>query len=96
MPPKDILAKPGKSRATKLYTINSRSVKGEPGTGYEDPGDMGEFECENCEYFRDTDDSCGQKDMRRVSKRPRTRDGRVKVDPHGCCDYLHRTGKDKE
>jgi len=68
--------------------IDSPSVKGELGTGYEDGEGKGPFSCQNCEYFRD--DSCGQKDMMAKSKRPRTSGGRVVVEPAGCCDYVER------
>ena len=82
---------------SKIRTINSASVKGEPGTGYEPGGDKGEFECENCRYFRMMDHSCGQKDMMRRSKLERTDEGRVLVDPEGCCEYVDRVGrKDKD
>lgn len=77
-----------------LTQINVSSIKGEAGTGYEPPKDKGEFSCRNCEYFRPSNSSCGQKDMLEKSKQPRI-DGRVKVDPKGCCEYVERTGKHK-
>lgn len=73
-------------------TIDSSKVHGEPGTGYEGP-QKGPFECGNCEYFRKADSSCGQETMMKVSKLARTKDGRVKVDEHGCCEYVERVGK---
>jgi hypothetical protein len=68
--------------------IDASAVNGEPGTGYEPPEGKGPFQCSNCEYFRDG--SCGQKTMRERSKLPRVEDGRVKVDPAGCCEYIDR------
>ena len=79
----------------KLVQINSANVKGEPGTGYENPDGKGLFKCENCEYYRPSNSSCGQKDMLKLSKQPKTADGRVKVDPKGCCEYVERLGKEK-
>jgi len=76
-----------------LVHINQFSIKGEKGTGYEDPDGKGPFSCENCEYFKNN--SCGQKDMVAKSKRPKTKDGRVEVDPKGCCEYVERTGRIK-
>lgn len=71
-------------------------VKGEPGTGYEGPKGLGEFECENCEYFDAKTSSCGQKTMMAKSKQPRLPNGRVKVDPEGCCEYVDRVGRSDE
>jgi hypothetical protein len=76
----------------KLVTINVAAIHGEPGTGYEN-GDLGEFECANCEYFDEKQSACGQKDMMKNSKQPRLKDGRVKVDPEGCCEYVERVGR---
>lgn len=72
--------------------IVTSQTHGEPGTGYEGP-DKGPFECGNCEYFRSTDNSCGQKTMMERSKRERTKDKRVKVEAKGCCEYIERIGK---
>lgn len=72
--------------------IDQSAVKGEPGTGYENPDGKGPFACHNCEYFKAG--SCGQKLMRARSQQPRTPDGRVKVDPNGCCEYVERLGED--
>lgn len=74
-----------------LVHINQFAIKGEKGTGFEERGNKGPFECGNCEYFKNN--SCGQKDMLEKSKRPRTKDGRVKVDADDCCEYIERTGK---
>ena len=71
-------------KKSELIQINSAAVHGEPGTGYEGPED-GPFTCSTCEYFKDG--SCGQKDFMEKSKRPKTSEGRVKVDPKGCCVY---------
>lgn len=72
--------------------VKQSQVRGEPGTGYEN-GKLGEFECENCSWFSSSDSSCGQATMVRISKQPRLPSGRVKVDPEGCCSYVHRIGK---
>jgi hypothetical protein len=72
-----------------LVQINQGSIKGEPGTGYEGP-EGGTFSCGNCEYFKNADSSCGQKDMMEKSKRPKTSEGRVKVESEGCCEYVER------
>ncbi len=70
----------------KLLQINSASVHGEPGTGYEGP-EEGPFSCSTCEYFKKEDNTCGQQDVTEKSKRPKTDEGRVRVDPKGCCIY---------
>lgn len=72
-------------------TLNPKTVTGEPGTGYEAPKDLGEFECENCKFFT-APNKCNQRDMKRNSKQPRHPDGSVKVDPEGCCSYIVRIG----
>lgn len=76
----------------KLVHINAFAIKGEKGTGFEKRGKKGPFECGNCEYFKNN--SCGQKDMLEKSKEPRTKDGRVVVDPKDCCEYIERVGKE--
>ena len=68
-------------------------ILGEPITGYEAPKGLGEFECENCRFYRASDSSCGQITMKRHSKQPRTDDGRIKVDAEGCCEFISRIGK---
>lgn len=73
-----------------LVQINSAHVKGEPGTGFEKRGAKGPFECGNCEYFKNL--SCGQADMMKLSKQPRTKDGRVEVAAADCCEYVERKG----
>lgn len=73
-----------------MQQIDSTQVQGEPGTGYEGP-EKGPFECSNCEYFNGT---CGQKTMMARSRLPKTPEGRVKVDPKGCCEYVERKGKE--
>lgn len=70
-----------------MIQIDSSQVKGEPGTGYEGP-EGGIFACANCEYFRDG--TCGQETMMQRSKLPKAENGRVQVDPLGCCEYLER------
>lgn len=85
----------GSGRKKKLVTINPAAIKGEPGTGYEAPGDLGEFECGNCKYFT-APNACGQKDMKAKSKQPRLPDGKVKVDEAGCCEYVERVGRKDE
>lgn len=73
--------------------IEKSLIQGEPDTGYEGP-EGGPFACHNCEYFRE-DGSCGQKTMMAKSQQPRTRDGRVVVDPDGCCEYIERPGSEQ-
>lgn len=68
-------------------------IKGEPVTGYEAPKGLGEFECENCEYFSRKDSSCGQATMIKHSRQPRLKNGRVKVEPEGCCEFVDRVGR---
>ena len=79
--------------------INAKNVKGEPGTGYEDRVvkgvDKGDFHCDNCEYFRKEESSCGQEDMVKKSKKRMLASGRREVDPKGCCEYIGRVGKKK-
>ena len=71
--------------------INEAAIKGEPGTGFEKLGTKGPFKCGNCKYFHNS--SCGQEDMIKLSKEPRTKDGRVVVAAGDCCEYIERTGK---
>lgn len=71
-------------------------IHGEVVTGYEAPKGLGEYECENCSFYRESDSSCGQVTMKALSKQPRTQDGRVKVDPEACCSYVDRLGKIEE
>lgn len=73
-----------------LKIINSSEVKGEPGTGYEARGDKGPFQCSNCEYFDAASKSCGQQTMMSKSKQLKLENGRIKVDPEGCCEYQDR------
>lgn len=82
------------SRKANVIQINTSAVKGEPGTGYEGPDGKGDFECGNCEYFDSDSVSCGQKDMMKLSKRPKLKDGRVVVHPDGCCEYVSRMADD--
>ena len=84
----------GTKKDTKLVQINQGAIKGQKFTGYEGP-EKGEFSCRNCEYFKASNNSCGQKDMMEKSSNPKTSDGRVKVEPLGCCEYVERTGEYK-
>lgn len=80
-----------------LVQINQGAIRGEPGTGYESPKDLGEFECENCKFFGENDghddNGCDQEDMKKKSKRKRLPDGRVDVENEGCCEYVWRIGR---
>lgn len=76
--------------------LNVSAIKGERGTGYEKFDNKGPFECGNCEYFRASDNSCGQKDMMKFSKQPRLRSGRVVVEERACCEYVERKDPSKE
>jgi hypothetical protein len=77
----------------KEIQIDSSHVKGEAGTGYEGP-EKGPFSCSNCEFY--SKGSCGQSTMMERSKLPKTENGRVVVDPGGCCEYVNRKGEKKE
>lgn len=81
----------GIGKKSSLVHINQFAIKGEQGTGFEERGSKGPFECGNCEYFKNS--SCGQKDMLAKSKRPRTSGGRVAVSKDDCCEYIERVGK---
>jgi hypothetical protein len=75
--------------------INIKAIKGEEGTGYEPSvvkgKDLGEFECENCHFFKDG--TCGQPDMVAHAKPSDLKNGRRVVDPEGCCEFVDRVGK---
>ena len=75
--------------------INEAAIHGEPGTGFEARGKKGPFACKNCEYYKEGNSSCGQENMVQLSKQPRTNDGRVRVGPEDCCEYIERIGKYK-
>ena len=85
MAAKDLLGSSGK------VAINVAAIAGEPGTGFEKAGKLGEFECGNCKYFKEG--GCSQKDMMKMSKQPRLKDGRVKVSEEDCCEYVKRVGR---
>lgn len=72
--------------------IDASKVKGEKFTGYEPPANKGPFECGNCEYFRPGNSTCGQETMVAKSQQPLI-DGRRKVEPGGCCEYVERVGR---
>jgi hypothetical protein len=76
--------------------IHPSQVQGERGTGYEAPMGLGEFECENCAFYRASESSCGQSTMKALSKLPRMSNGRVRVHPEGCCEYVKRVGRKDE
>ena len=88
---KEVLGRPKKK---KQQLINIAAINGEPGTGFEKAGDLGEFECGNCEYFDPEANACDQKDMKAKSKQPRLKDGRVSVEPEDCCEYVERVGRE--
>src|ERR1035438_9665839 len=77
----------------KEIQIDSSHVNGEAGTGYEGP-EKGPFSFSNCEFY--SKGSCGQSTMMERSKLPKTENGRVVVDPGGCCEYVNRKGEKKE
>jgi hypothetical protein len=77
----------------KLVHINQFSIHGEKGTGYEGPA-KGDFNCQNCEYFRKSSETCGQPDFVNKTGRRKTADGkRAYVEALGCCEYVDRIGK---
>ena len=82
--------------AQRAGIVDQSKIHGEPGTGYEGPKGLGEFECGNCRYFDPASSSCGQSTMKAKSKRPRLKNGRVEVDAEGCCEYVERIGKVEE
>jgi hypothetical protein len=71
-------------------------IGGEPVIGYEDlevdGKDLGDFSCQNCEYYTSPGLSCRNKLMKEYSRRPRTTEGNVVVHPRGCCEVVHRLG----
>jgi hypothetical protein len=73
--------------------LNPKHIKGEPGTGFEKAGDLGEFECGNCRFFDPKSPGCRQPDMMAKSKQPRLKDGRVQVEHEDCCEYVDRVGR---
>jgi hypothetical protein len=74
--------------------VDQSAIKGEKGTGYESRGTKGPFQCSNCEYFSGKGgNTCGEKNMLKMSKQPKVNSGRVIVDPKGCCEYIERIGK---
>jgi len=76
--------------------INISGIKGEEGTGYEASENKGPFECGNCEYFRGSNSTCGQKVMVAKAKQSDLIDGRRSVDPKGCCEFVDRLGEKKD
>ena len=70
--------------------IDQSKVKGEAGTGYEASDGKGPFECKNCHYSKDG--YCTQEIMMELSENERNEKGWVKIDPHGCCEYVDRIG----
>lgn len=73
--------------AASAPAVDQSHIKGEPGTGYES-GKKGPFRCDNCNHFNKG--YCNQKIMTKISKLPKNKDGNVKVDPAGCCEYVER------
>lgn len=84
------------SKKPVVAKLNISAIKGEKGTGYEKFDGRGPFECGNCNYYRASDSSCGQKDMMKFSKQPRLRNSRVVVEERGCCEYVERKDSEKE
>lgn len=68
--------------------IDQSAIQGEKDTGYEASDGRGLFACSNCEYF--ADGHCHQKIMMAKSSEPKNKQGFVKVDPAGCCEYVER------
>ena len=80
------------SKKHDLVQINSASVHGETGTGFEKRKQgkfSGPFECMNCEYFKNHN-ACDQKDMKEKSKQPRHSNGMVVVNGRDCCSFIER------
>lgn len=76
-----------------LIQMDMFAIQGEPGTGFEKAGNLGEFECGNCLFFDASAGACGQQDMKAHSKQPRLADGRVSVSEEDCCEYVRRMGR---
>jgi hypothetical protein len=72
--------------------IDERFIKGEPHTGFEKAGTLGEFECGNCSFMQN-DGGCDHPMMMKYSTQPRLENGRVIVQPEDCCEYVDRVGK---
>lgn len=76
--------------------VDESAIRGEPNTGYENEKGLGEFECENCKFFHRSPDpkygGCWEKNMMKYSRQPRLKDGHVKVEAEGCCEYVVRVG----
>ncbi len=68
-------------------------IEGEPITGFEKAGKLGEFECGNCYFFDVKSSSCGQVTMMTFSKQPRLPNMRVKTGEEDCCEFVQRTGR---
>jgi hypothetical protein len=81
-------------KKSKAASFNLAAIKGEPGTGFEKAGTLGEFECGNCSFFENQ--GCYQKDMKGKSKEPRNKDGSVEVAEEDCCEYVDRVGRKDE
>jgi|SRR5215475_1454345 len=76
--------------------VDQDAILGEPHTGYENEKGLGEFECENCKYYRrlsKTTGSCSEKNMVRYSQQPLTENKLRLVEAEGCCEYVHRVGR---
>lgn len=76
--------------------VDQSGIQGEPGTGYENSDGKGEFECQNCTHFDEASQGCDEPHMAQLSQQPKLDDGRVQVDPEGCCEYVNRAGKQEE
>ena len=70
--------------------IDQRFIQGEPHTGFEKAGDLGEFECGNCSFMQE---GCNHPLMMLYSKEPRLPNGHVYVEDEDCCEYVDRVGK---
>jgi hypothetical protein len=63
------------------------SLKKEPQTDYVDYKPGGSKHCFNCEYFHRESSSCSGPHMKKLSKRPKLKNGNVKVHPVGLCKF---------
>jgi hypothetical protein len=72
--------------------------EGEDGTGFEKAGSLGPFNCGNCKHFSTDKDSgtCNQPEMMKLSKQPRSDDGKVLVAAEDCCEFVERAGKTQD
>jgi len=63
------------------------ALKREPSTGYVDYKPTGEKHCSNCVHFLKSKDECTGPHMLKLTKLPKLKDGNVKVNDKGLCNF---------